>query len=244
MASSLRGRLRRARNGAHKRLARALVPHLVRVDAESLTLRPVGEGEGAWSVPVDLIRPGWVCYCAGVGVNATFDVQLARSFGCTVVSLDPTPRSIAYMEELDYPRDRLRFLPVGVWNQEVALSFFAPANPRHSNWSVVDLHGTGEYFTADCKRLSVIMRQLEHTHLDLLKLDIEGAWATVLDNILEEGLLPFVLCVEFDSPVSLLKLLRYVRRLRARGLRVVDVERENFVFVHESRLRDRKGASV
>ena len=241
--TSARGVVRRVRNGLNKRLARQVLPLFLRPVDSDLGLEPLGDGDGAWVVPTRIIQPDWVCYCIGVGENASFDVALTQRFGCQVFSFDPTPRSIEYMRTLPYDRQRLRFMPVGVWNDDVDLRFYAPANRRHANWSVVDLHGTGDYFTATCKRLRTIMREQGHSRIDLLKMDIEGSWYEVLKELLRENIRVSVLCVEFDSPTSLSKLRWAVRELSAIGMCLVHFERENFVFVDRamiSPLQDRE----
>jgi len=77
-------------------------------------------------------------------------------------------------------RTRLSFLPIGVWDEDTELRFFAPVNPAETSHSVFDLQGTGNYFLAECRKLSSIMHELGHDHIDLLKLDIEGAWRNVI----------------------------------------------------------------
>ena len=41
-------------------------------------------------------------------------------------------------------------------------------------------------------------KELGHTHIDLLKLDIEGAENKVLNNMLDDNIFPKYLCIEFD----------------------------------------------
>jgi len=43
------------------------------------------------------------------------------------------------------------------------------------------------------------MQEHGHTHIDLLKIDIEGAEYQVLDNMLHENILPTILCIEFHG---------------------------------------------
>jgi hypothetical protein len=43
------------------------------------------------------------------------------------------------------------------------------------------------------------MKQLGHTKVDLLKLDIEGAEYKVLNSLVEDALQVEVLCVEYDE---------------------------------------------
>jgi FkbM family methyltransferase len=229
MPSAL-GLIRRTCNGLAKRLARLLLLHLVQFRRGNLQLQGLGEGEGTWTVPVNLIQPGWICYCVGVGLDATFDSALAMR-GARVFTFDPTPRSIEFMKTLDYDHKRISFYPIGIWNEHKQLKFYAPMNRRSANYSVRDIHGTSEYFVADCRRLINVMTELGHSRIDLLKLDIEGAWYEVLQDIIKEDIQISVLCVEFDSPTSYFKARRMIRELRAIGLEVVHQQRDNFLFV-------------
>jgi FkbM family methyltransferase len=226
---SARGLLRRTYNGVNKRVARQIPVSLAspRID---IGLRPVGSGDGAWMTPINLLGTGAVCYCFGVGVNATFDIGLAQ-MGFDVYSFDPTPRSLQYMRSLGKAADSVTFVPFGVWNDDCEMRFYAPANRRHANWSTADLHGTGEYFVAECKRIEHLAKELGHDHVDLVKIDIEGSWGPVLEDMVDSGCLPRVLQVEFDSPTSLRKQRRAIRLLRDSGLAPVHRDRENFVFV-------------
>ena len=58
------------------------------------------------------------------------------------------------------------------------------------------------------------MDELGHDHLDLLKLDIEGAEYEVLDSLAAEGIRSRILCVEFHRTPLIRPMVRAVRRLR------------------------------
>ena len=47
------------------------------------------------------------------------------------------------------------------------------------------------------KRLQTIMSELNHEHIDLLKMDIEGAEYDVISDMMESGILPDQLLIEF-----------------------------------------------
>src|SRR5690242_13840895 len=119
-SSSARRVLRRAgailwrlRRGINKALVHKLLPYVAKTSSIS-PLERLGSYYGGWYVPTGIIRPDWICYCVGVGIDATFDLALVDRFGCHVVSLDPTPKAIEYMRKLNYDRSRLDFRPVGV----------------------------------------------------------------------------------------------------------------------------------
>jgi FkbM family methyltransferase len=183
---------------------------------------------------------GGVAYCIGVGTNATFDLGLAAA-GYEVHSFDPTPRALIYAEQERLGERGVRFHPVGIWNEPKSLRFFAPSNRQHVNYSVVDLHGTGDYIESACERLPDVMRRLGHSELKLLKLDVEGSWRPILDDMIDTGIRPKQLCVEFDSPTSTRKILSMVQKLEHVGYTVVWFERENFLFVLKSELEKVNG---
>lgn len=230
---SVHGILRRTYNGINKLIARLSLQNLASFKKGGLRLERLGQGDGTWCVPTNVIRENSICYCVGVGDDATFDMALADR-GARVFSFDPTPRAVQYIKNLDYNRERMTFMPIGIWNENKTLKFYAPMNRQHVNLSVRDIHGTGEYFEADCRRLRDVMAELGHDHLDLLKLDIEGAWFEVLQDLVKEKVPVSVLCVEFDSPTSLYKSLLTIRELKKIGLQLVDQDRDNFLFVQKA----------
>jgi len=230
----------RVRRKCDKIVVHALLPLLVKTQGGELKLERLGTDYGGWTVPVNLLDEHSICYCVGVGIDAIFDFILADRFGCNVFSFDPTPKAIAYMESERYDRERLKFMPIGVWNEDTQLRFYSPANPKETSHSVFDLHGTGKHFTAECRKLSTIMQDLGHDHIDLLKLDIEGAWHNVIQNIVNENIIVSILCVEMDSPVTLLMVLTVIKMLKARGLKLVHFEKDNYLFVKKTLLTQPK----
>ncbi len=215
----------------------ALLPLLVKTQGGELRLQRLGTDYGGWIVPIDFLNDKSICYCVGVGVDATFDFALVDKFSCKVFSFDPTPKAIAYMKRTQYNHIRLRFLPIGVWNEDTQLRFYSPANPEETSHSVFDLHGTGEYFSAERRKLSTIMQDLGHDHIDLLKLDIEGAWREVIRNIVDERIRISMLCVELDSPTSLGRVLWVIRVLEGMGFVLAQFEKDNYLFIQKSLLR-------
>lgn len=79
-----------------------------------------------------------------------------------------------------------------------------------------------------------IMKLHNHDHIDLLKIDIEGAENVVLDQMLDDEIYPKYLCVEFDL---LLKrkdrdnsTLGVINRLRENGYKIVMNDNLNITF--------------
>jgi len=231
----IRAMIWRVWRGANKAILHKALPLLAKPQPGALLLERIGSDYGGWTIPADLIHPDWICYCIGVGIDASFDFGLVKRFGCSVFSMDPTPKAVQYMAKENYDRSKLTFLPIGIWTSDTQLRFYEPANPLHaSNLSTFDLHGTGRFVTAECKSLPSIMNQLGHTSIQLMKLDVEGAWRDVVDKMIADRLVPPVFCVEMDSPVSLKSALNTIGKLKKIGMQLVHVEKDNYLFVATS----------
>lgn len=200
-------------------------------------LRRVGSRGGGWVVPAHLLRPGAVCYCAGCGGDVSFDLALARDFGCEVHAFDPTPRAIAHAADVAAGVQGFHFQPVGVWDVEGTLDFFAPRDSSHVSHSLVNLQSTHESIRVPVDRLGALMRTGGHDHLDVLKLDVEGAEHRVIAAMLEDGIRPRALCVEFDelhhaAPGHRERIRGTVSRLLAAGYDLARARgRANYTFI-------------
>lgn len=188
--------------------------------SERADLLRIGSDYGGWTVPEALIEPEWICYCAGVGDDISFDLGLIDRFGCEVFALDPTPAAARHVAGQRIADPRFHFLPVGLWSEDRMLDFYAPAE-GDSNYSAVNLQRTRQKIEAPVKSLTTLMAELGHERLDLLKLDIEGAEYEALGPVLEGRVRPAVLLVEFHRTGSLAPVKSTVTRLRSQGYRPV-----------------------
>jgi len=196
-------------------------------------------GSGGWTVPVEAIAPGAICYCAGVGEDVSFDLALIEKHACEVFSFDPTPRSVEFVENEIATDPRFHFLPYGIWSEDRTMTFHQPEEELMFHSLTTGAVASGG-FDAECKRLGTLMRELGHDHIDLLKLDIEGAEYDVVDDLIICGIRPRVLCVEFHGVMhmdaSMRRLRRSLRALAQAGYRIVHIEHENFTFLARERM--------
>jgi FkbM family methyltransferase len=211
------------------RSRRAAVTLASRPGVSGNDVTKLGSEFGGWYVPTELIKPGWVAYCAGVGEDMTFDLQLLQ-LGCEVHAFDPTPRAIAHVESHG-TLERYEFHPIGLWSEHDVLRFYAPENPAFVSHSALNLQKTNTFFEAEVDSVGNLMRRLGHDHVDLLKMDIEGAEHKVLPSLQKDGIRPTVLCVEFDQPMPAHRVLREISRLKAGGYRLIKQDRWNFTFL-------------
>ncbi len=218
--------LRHLRTRYGPRVLQLAVPVTIRSD-----IRRLGSRYGGWVVPTSLLRNSSICYCAGVGQDITFDIALIGSLGCEVFAFDPTPAAAEHVRLAAAGVEHFHFYPVGLWSSDEMRRFYAPRNAQHVSHSIVNLQRTYSYFEAHCKRVSTLMGELSHTGLDLLKLDIEGAEYAVLTNVLKERIPIRVICVEFDQPTTLKRVITMVRKVMDSGYALVCIDRWNCTFV-------------
>lgn len=187
----------------------------------------IGTDYGGWSVPDDRLGADSVCYCVGIGEDASFDLGLIDRYGCDVHAFDPTPVAVTYVSNAVTP-PAFHFHPVGLWSYDGQLAFYAPQNRAHASYSALNLQQTEESIYCDVERLSSLMSRLGHTRLDLLKMDIEGAEFEVIDSILADGLDIDTICVEFHrSTGDIDQIVETIDRLRSSGWAIIAIEEWN-----------------
>jgi FkbM family methyltransferase len=186
-----------------------------------------------WIMPKLEFSTACISYCAGVGEDIEFELALIKQFGAKVFAFDPTPRAINYIQRNSPDKSTFRFLPVGLWSSNGVLKFFAPENPEHVSHSVFKEGMREAYFDAPCKTLSTLMHELGHTHIDVLKMNIEGAEYEVLKSMMEEDICPTVIALTFEGTSAFADAIRWTTKLRKRGYQFVGMRGWAATFMHE-----------
>lgn len=71
------------------------------------------------------------------------------------------------------------------------LTFTKPANPDHVSMRMGSHEGLGETIEVLVSPLRDFMERFGHDHIDILKMDIEGAEYDVLEDLIAQDYLPF-----------------------------------------------------
>ena len=155
----------------------------------------LGSGDGRWVVCPDNLNSDSVVYSVGIGKDITFDTDLIRRFGCIVQAFDPTPLAMEWLRSQELPENFVVH-PWGLAAHDGSAVFALPVEHAVSFTMSADMQSKA---TAECPvyRLSTIRDMLKHDHIDLLKLDIEGAEYEVLDDVVAEGSRISQLLIEF-----------------------------------------------
>jgi FkbM family methyltransferase len=177
-----------------------------------------------------------VVYAAGIGTDISFDLALIERYGVSVHAFDPTPASIAWLERQQLP-ERFAWRQVGLAAYDGQATFFPPDNPAWISHSMLPReHAAAPTIDVDVRRVPTLMRELGHTRLDVLKMDIEGAEYDVIDDIVASGVNVGQLLVEFHhrfTGVGVERTRRAVARLNASGYRIFAVSEsgEEYSFI-------------
>jgi FkbM family methyltransferase len=157
------------------------------------------------TVPDGILNENSIYYGFGVGEDITFDIALIEKYNCNAYIFDPTPRSIKFVDNIKtisenkYPYNKICFFDYGIWAENTDIKFFEPKDKSHVSHSINNIQNTEEYFIAKVKTLETIIKELGHNDIDLLKLDIEGAEYSVIENIMKSNIFPKILIAEFHD---------------------------------------------
>jgi len=162
-------------------------------------MQKIGTDYGGWFLPVNLINQNSIVYCAGCGEDISFDLGVIDRFACNIYAFDPTPKAIHYVNKIAGFNTNYHFFDFGLWDKDEILKFYVPKNPDHVSHSLVNLQNTNDYISVKVKRLSEVMKVNNHSLINVLKLDIEGAEYKVLNSIIEDDLNIDIICVEYDE---------------------------------------------
>jgi hypothetical protein len=149
-------------------------------------------------VSPDLLHEKSVVYSVSPDPVSAFDRALIEHFGCTVHTLKYTPRTA---------RSRDDTLPLHIASR--ASKALEPAAPEL--WVLA--------------RMQRSMRQLDQSHIDLLRLDLEGAEYEAIDALAQTALRPCQLVVDFHHHMphcSFTQTERALTQLNDMGYRIFD----------------------
>lgn len=196
----------------------------------------IGSDYGGWTICPALVNRESIIYSFGVGEDISFDLGIIDRYDLQVYAFDPTPRSIAWTKTQSLPAN-LHFIDYGIADFNGTASFFPPEITDHVSHSILRRpHNTGHTIEVPVKRLSTIMQKLGHTRLSILKMDIEGAEYSVIDDMLKSTIRPAQILVEFHhrfESVGIRKTITAIKRLNQEGYRIFSISpnHEEFSFI-------------
>lgn len=172
----------------------------------------------------------------GIGTDISFEEALTEKYGCAVHCFDPTPQAMEHAIRVRQKNRLINAYPYGILSEDRMLSFFKPADPNAGSLSADNLGAGDSFIEVPVMRLRTIMLNLKIEHVDLLKIDIEGAEYSVIDDLVLMRTNVRQICVEFDQPIPPWRTERAFQKLYLAGYVPVEAWGLNWLFVHQSLL--------
>jgi len=201
----------------------------LKVEKSHHELLRLGSQYGGWTfVNSDALKNGTVI-CAGLGEDASFDIEFLTLYSSKVIVIDPTPRAVAHyhniLESIGKPktqnysdngkqeifsynlgsvnRSNLVLVPKALWNEKSQIKFYLPPNSDHVSHSIINYQNN---YSADSQSIEVesiciddVFSEFGIQKLPLIKLDIEGAEIEVINDLLQKRIFPDQILVEYDE---------------------------------------------
>jgi FkbM family methyltransferase len=143
----------------------------------------VGTAYGGWMVPVDVVAPGWIAYCVGVGGDISFDLDLIKRFDMTVRAFEPVQAFVDGALQTAAGEPRFGAEAVAIAPADGPIRMQATHHPGSDSVSAAGLYDTQDWFEVPGATIPSLMAQHGDARVDLLKLDIEGGEYEVLPGL-------------------------------------------------------------
>ena len=157
-------------------------------------IRFLGSPYGGYHIDVSRITPKSVVYDFGVGLDASFALELAGVTGCRAFLFDPTPEVASHLAEYHNSKWLVEnYQEIGIGTVDGKVPFYHHKEPSFVTHSVQP-GGSWERKTAiraELHTISTIMRGLGHSKIDYLKLNLGGDYEyDVILNVLKRKVYP------------------------------------------------------
>jgi FkbM family methyltransferase len=188
-------------------------------------MKRFGTKYGGWNIPIDInLTSESIIYSAGVGEDISFDILIQEAYNSNIILIDPTNRAKKHYEEIqdfyktskpnftgDIQNDYIKmienskpnflkfnYIQKGLWLSNNILKFYKPSNDKYVSHTLIENMYSNNYEIVEVDSIKNIMKSLNHTYIDVLKLDIEGSEIVVLNQMLNDNIFPKYICIEFD----------------------------------------------
>jgi FkbM family methyltransferase len=143
----------------------------------------LGSTPGGWRIPDGILGPDSICYSAGAGGDISFDLELISRYGTRVRSIEPVEEYVRQSEEAGAGDPRLTCVRAAVATTDGVLRLQVTHEAVSKAVSSAGLYDTNTWVEAPGRTLPSLMRELGDDHIDLLKLDLEGAEYEVIPTL-------------------------------------------------------------
>ncbi len=147
-----------------------------------------GSNYGGFYVHPDKLNSSSIVYSFGIGEDITFDKAIIENHQCRVFGFDPTPKSIKWIRTQQLPAN-FTFFDYGIDTTTGMVNFHLPKNKDFVSGSTISHQNvdSDDVIAVQMKSFGDIVKELDHDHIDVLKMDIEGSEYKVIESILSSN---------------------------------------------------------
>jgi FkbM family methyltransferase len=165
-------------------------------------LERLGTEYGGYCLAPTLMKPDAVVYSVGIGEDISFDRALIEHFGVEVEAFDPTPKVRRWLASQTLP-EQFHFHAMGIADSDGEAVFHLPTRNDWVSHSMISARQySRETASFPVMRVATVMERLGHSHVDVLKMDIEGGEYGVIEDLVRTRIPVGQLLVEFHHRLS------------------------------------------
>lgn len=192
-----------------------------------------GSLKEGYTIALDGINRDSIVYSFGVGEDISFDLSLINKYGLNIYAFDPTPRAVQWIRSQKLP-EKFHFFKFGVSNYDGVAEFNPFKSSKDPSYTILKKPETAHRSVeAKVYRLKTILKMLGHERIDILKMDIEGAEYSVIEELTTSDIIVRQILLEFHHRfrnVGVKKTKKAIESLCRKGYMIFDVSPNEGVY--------------
>lgn len=203
------------------------------------------ENFSGWHLVSSIINENDIVYSIGICDDIGFDLSIIENKKVQLFAFDPTPYSVKWINSQKLP-ERFHFFPWAASGEDGKFFLYPRVDKKGKKSEVMYTFHTQDEnrddgVIVDAYKVESMMKKLEHTKIDLLKIDIEGAEYALLNTLLNSSSRPKQLLVEFHhrfEGIEKQKTIDIVHRLKKEGYLIahISVTGRELSFIHKNEI--------
>lgn len=186
-----------------------------------------------WTICPTGLNSKSVVYSAGIGGDISFEQALVKRFGCDIILCDPSPIAAKTMVLPENRIPQFHFRPLALAGHTGHIGVSPQTDSKGETWFSRNAEDMGKQIA--CMDVASLMESNGHTHIDLIKIDIEGSEYDVIEDMVKRRIPARQICLEYHHGVlpgiTRMQSIRSMFKLFSRGYRMVHQEGCNHTFI-------------